>query len=367
MTFKQTPNGRKSEKRVDLILEGGGVKGIALVGALSVLESRGYVPQNIAGTSVGAVVGALLAAGYTATELRHLMLDELDFRQFKDPGLEAQMPLVGKPLNLLCNLGIYRGQAFEEQLTEWLDAKNVRTFGDLRYDGPDAGEKDVYQYKLQVVASDVTTRKMLILPKDAPLLGLRPDRLKVAKAVRMSMSVPIYFEPVLIGGPDGVKHVIVDGGLLSNYPIRLFDSEGDPAWPTFGLHLVNAFQVTGLTDRFPPLKRAVGKSGLALGSYLLSLALTALEGQDWTYIEQADFARTIPIPTLGVGMLDFNIKQARKDALYQAGRDACEKFLSSWDFPGYIAAFRRVKEHSRTKQIAQQIGRTTGQGFVRSN
>lgn len=357
MTAKKMSNERNAEKRVDLVLEGGGVKGIALVGALAALEEHGYLPQNIAGTSVGAIVGALLAAGYTAKELRKIMLDELDLRRFEDPSLESQLPLLGKPLNLIHHLGIYAGDAFEEQMTEWLAAKQVHTFKDLRYYGKDANKKDVYRYKLQVIASDLTARRMLVLPRDAGLLGLEPDRLDVARAVRMSMSVPIFFEPVRVMSSKGVQHVIVDGGLLSNYPVWLFDSDGIPTWPTFGLHLVNPFEVTGLTDRIPPINQSSVYPGALFSSYLLAMALTTLEAHDWQYIEQEDFARTIPIPTLHVGLLDFDIKQTKKRELYQAGHKACEQFLERWDFEGYIAAFRSGKQQTRTEMVANQLSR----------
>jgi NTE family protein len=95
MTVKMKSNGRNAEKRVDLVLEGGGVKGVALVGALAALEDQGYIPQNIAGTSVGAILGALLAAGYTAAELRDIMMNQLDFRRLRDLSLEGQLPLIG--------------------------------------------------------------------------------------------------------------------------------------------------------------------------------------------------------------------------------------------------------------------------------
>lgn len=66
-----TPDKNKDkEKRVDLVFEGGGVKGLGLVGVLSVLEEKGYEPQSVAGTSAGGLLAALLAAGYTAAELR---------------------------------------------------------------------------------------------------------------------------------------------------------------------------------------------------------------------------------------------------------------------------------------------------------
>lgn len=354
-TKKMTIN-KNQEKRVDLVLEGGGVKGVGLVGALAALEDNGYVHQNIAGTSVGAIVGALLAAGYTAAELREIMLDEFDFRCLRDLGFEGQLPLVGKPLNLLLNLGIYEGKVFEKQMEGWLKAKGVRTFRDLMYEGEDAYENDVYRFKLQVITSDLTAKRMLVLPRDAHMLGKKPDRMRVAQAVRMSMSVPIFFEPVRITDHKHVQHFLVDGALLSNFPTWLFDSPGIPAWPTFGLHLVNAFQFTGLTDRIPPIETTRGVR-TALSSYLMAMAITALEAHDWQYIEQENFARTIPIPTDGVGVTDFNIPRNRKLKLYKDGYKACEEFLRRWDFEGYIAEFRTGKQHSRTEEVAQQINK----------
>src|SRR5919202_4371452 len=75
---------------VDLVLEGGGVKGIGLTGAFAVLEERGYEPQNIAGTSAGAITAALLAAGYSSAEIKDIVFD-LDFRQFEDKGWEDRI------------------------------------------------------------------------------------------------------------------------------------------------------------------------------------------------------------------------------------------------------------------------------------
>ena len=104
-------SGRHEDKRVDLVFEGGGVKGIGLAGAVSVLLERGYQPQNLAGTSAGAIAAALIAAGYAADELREIILG-LDYRRFQDEAWEDQIPLLGKPASLLLDQGIYEGRAF---------------------------------------------------------------------------------------------------------------------------------------------------------------------------------------------------------------------------------------------------------------
>jgi NTE family protein len=98
----------------DLVLEGGGVKGIALVGAAEVLEEHGYLFQRIAGTSAGAIVGALLAAGISAQRLVEIM-SEVEYLKFQDGPFITRFPL-GKAAMVIAQNGIYRG----EYLKTWL-------------------------------------------------------------------------------------------------------------------------------------------------------------------------------------------------------------------------------------------------------
>ncbi|MDP2401689.1 MAG: patatin-like phospholipase family protein, partial [Actinomycetota bacterium] len=223
-------------RRTDLVFEGGGMKGIGLVGALSVLEEQGYVAERRAGSSAGAIVAGLSAAGYRAQEL-HALLAEMDFTRFLDKGWEDRIPVIGPPLSILFQLGIYEGDEFERWLEDALAARGVRTFADLRRDDDSADPR--FHWSLQVVVSDVTAHEMLVLPRDAERkLGIDPDSLSVATAIRASMSIPILFEPVRIADPrDGFEHVLVDGGMLSNFPVWVFDAE-EPRWPTIGLLLV---------------------------------------------------------------------------------------------------------------------------------
>jgi len=92
----------------DLVLEGGGVKGIALVGAISVLEERGYEFRRVAGTSAGAIVGSLVAADARAAQLEEIMR-AVEYRRFRD-GPRWRNLLLGKAAALLFDQGIYEGQ-----------------------------------------------------------------------------------------------------------------------------------------------------------------------------------------------------------------------------------------------------------------
>jgi NTE family protein len=334
----------------DLVFEGGGVKGIGLAGALATLEERGYEPQNVAGTSAGAITAALLAAGYSAAELREIIMT-LDYRQFQDRGWEDKVPLIERSLSMLLDLGMYEGDRFLEWIRERLEAKGVRTFADLVH--PDYADDPRFRSKLQVIASDVTTHQLLILPRDASKLGIEPDDLDVALAVRMSMSIPVFFEPVRFENPEtGQIHVIVDGGMLSNYPVWVFDAEhGEPPeWPTFGMLLVEPKPSVPIGARLPA-PRMTGHGPGAVIDYVKALAQTMMEAHDRLYVEQANYARTIPIPTLGVGTTEFDLSPERALALFDSGRWAAEKFLKEWDFDAYIAEFRSGKEHSRRQSL----------------
>jgi NTE family protein len=325
-----------SENLVDLVFEGGGVKGIGLGGAFAALEENGFQPNNVAGTSAGAITAALVAAGYSASELKDIVFN-MPFSRFKDSGGMARIPFFGGPLNVLSDLGLYEGKYFHAWIAGLLAAKNVNTFADLL--NPDStGPAD--RHRLRVIASDVTHRRMLILPTDAPHLGIEPDEMVVADAVRMSMSIPIFFEPVEIKDADG-EHLIVDGGMLSNFPVWLFDApEGKrPRWPTFGMMLKEPEPRKAIGHRLENEDDPEVKHG-SLIDFAKALAQTMMAAHDRLYLDEATYARTIAIPTLGVGTTEFEITHDRVEGLYQSGFDAATKFLKGWDFEDYINQYR---------------------------
>ncbi|MBB5362780.1 patatin-like phospholipase family protein [Deinococcus humi] len=299
---------------VDLVFEGGGIKGIALVGALEVLTAHGYRALRVAGTSAGAIVAALYVAGYTPEELRDDLLS-FAFSSLRDTGWEDRVPVVGPLLSLGLDFGLYEGEALADWVRERLLRRGVQTFADLpTFEG---------QCRLQVVVSDVTERRILLLPRDAARLGVSPDELEVAAALRMSASLPLYFEPVRWRHPQtGREHLLVDGGLLSNFPVWAFDVPGTPRWPTLGLLLVDEHPRDALGgELLPP------ESGLT--DYLKSLVSTVLQARDRQYLESADFVRTVAIPNLGVGTTEFDLSPERALALYTSGREAAVHFLET--------------------------------------
>ena len=186
--------------KTDAVFEGGGVKGIGLVGAVSEIEKAGYEFENLAGTSAGAIVASLLAVGYSAAELKQ-ELEKLDYNNFKDEGLLDKLGFLGKGLSIGFEYGIYEGDFFENWLERLLVAKGKTIFGDIRTEY----EEEKYRYKFQAIAADITDRRLLVLPGDLKLFGINSDEFSISRAVRMSMSIPFFFEPVGLRDTSGRK------------------------------------------------------------------------------------------------------------------------------------------------------------------
>lgn len=323
--------------KADLVLEGGGVKGIALVGAIAVLEEHGYVFNRVAGTSAGAIVGALVAAGTSSAEMVDLMRS-LDYTRFQDKGPEDRLP-GGKLYSLLAQQGIYEGAYFKDWLGGILETRGVRTFTDLRYEDPGTTLPPEQRYKLVVMASDVSTGRLRRLPWEYPALGHEAGEVAVVDAVRASMSIPFFFEPVKIRNRITDEEIwMVDGGMLSNFPVEVFDrSHGvPPRWPTFGIKLSarrGSQAVRHKLDNTYDLAR--------------SMIATMTSFHDQMHIDDPGVvARTIFIDTLGVKSTDFGLSRETADRLYENGRAATESFLREWDFDAYVERHRLPPSHA---------------------
>lgn len=231
-----------STARVDLVCEGGGVRGIGLVGAVDALADAGYRFPRVAGSSAGAIVASLVAALQTAGEpVTRLaeMMRSIDYPKFLDRNLIGHVPLIGGGLSLLLSDGVYRGAYLEQLLGGLLADLGVHTFGDLR-----TGEApEQFAWSLVVTASDLSRRRLVRIPWDLDSYGIHPDDFSVARAVHASSAIPFVFEPVRVRGATWV-----DGGLLSNFPVALFDrTDAEPRCPRSGsgCQRVRAFHLPG--------------------------------------------------------------------------------------------------------------------------
>ncbi len=173
----------KGELRLGVALGGGSARGYAHIGALSVLERHGFTPSVVAGTSFGAVIGALYATGQTPAQMKKIA---------EETRRRDVIPFV-------TDFGLHKAALFSgEKLESYFESMlEGRSFSDLKRE-------------LVVVATDVDTGERVLL-RDGSL----------AKALRASASMPGIFAPVEIAGRR-----LVDGGLGSPIPIDTLSTLG---------------------------------------------------------------------------------------------------------------------------------------------
>jgi NTE family protein len=315
----------------DGVFEGGGVLGIAFLGAARCCNDLGIRWKGLAGTSAGAITAALLASGLTIDRLEQL-LGELAFESFLsektsrlirngDPSDDLDSPAwMIANLQIARQLGQYSSNPFKVWIEGALREGGVITFADVSRHDPER--------ELKVVVSDISRGEMRVLPQDLPS---DPSSFPVAEAVRLSMSIPFFFEPRQLDGS-----VIVDGGILSNFPLWIYDEPNpsrEPAWPTFGFRLV---------DRAEQQMRSIDSATDIVGA----MVKTMMYASDRRYLSKQNLGRVIDldITNAKVKVTQFNLDNERKDTLYRIGYESTKDFfLQRWDW----------KEHLRLRGFPQ--------------
>lgn len=298
--------------KVDAVFEGGGIKGLAFLGAVEVMEETGYEWERLAGTSAGAIIAALLAVGIRGTDELAPLLLKFPFDQLEKKKGVIRIPVLGPWFCLERYNGIYPTHVLEDWLNRIFRKKGILTFGDLPKD------------KLKIIVTDITNGRMCVIPDDLPSYNLDPSKFPLSLAVCMSCSIPYVFRPHSLAG-----NLIVDGGVLSNYPIWLFDSKEVPRWPTFGFRLSGP-QIIEVPSK---VKGLVGLS--------IALIRTMVEGHDRRYIKSNDAARTIFIRNIPYTATQFNLTEEQKNELVKLGRISTLEFIANWNFQKYIATHRK--------------------------
>jgi NTE family protein len=349
--WSSSPSGPK-DLVADLALEGGGVKGIAIVGAVSVLAEAGYRFARVAGTSAGAIAATLIAAITTAgkpmTSLKGY-LDSLSFMKFMPEGklhlfLDHHLGHAGGALSdagiLSHRMGLYPG----DYLAEWLgpilqDELGVRTFADLKItleEDPGMSLPESRRYRLVVHTSDITRGELARLPWDYNYYGHDRDAEEVVSAVRASMSIPFFFEPVtfearaadvdipLPGGDSITTHyepgtvTWVDGGMLRNFPIDAFArvDGAPPRWPTIGIKLSS-------------LQTSYGAPKAAATAFHVARSCLSTMMNEWDAynVDESTAARTIFVDNAGLTATDFDLTTAQQDQLFLNGVEAATAFV----------------------------------------
>lgn len=369
---------------VDLVMEGGGMLGIALVGYTYVLEQAGIRFLGVGGTSAGSINALLVAAldepGKPKGEKLLAELANKNFFDFVDGDSDARdlieswvegagsVKLAFKAAqvidNLQSDLGLNPGNAFFEWLKKLLVEEGIVDLASLmkrmktvpnglklrsgeKFDKP---AEDFF--RLAIIAADVTTETKVEFPRMAKLYWEDVDKVNPALFVRASMSIPYFFHPLKIKripkGPEAEKLweelasyriaeegrlpgevLFIDGGIMSNFPIDVFHNASKvPCAPTFGVKLE-------LDKR---LKHIDGP--LSLFGTIFNAARHTL---DYDFIHRnPDYSKLVTwIPAKGFNWLDFNMSDNDKVRLFLDGANCAANFLSVFNWSEYkkIRAF----------------------------
>ncbi|WP_374999704.1 patatin-like phospholipase family protein [Aeromicrobium sp. CTD01-1L150] len=313
-------------RTADLVLEGGGVKGIALVGAATALDEAGWRFARVAGSSAGALVGSVIAAMQRSGEsMRRVddILRSLDYERMLDRRSGGRAlrwwPRAADAWGILFHLGMYRGH----YLTQWtrgvLADLGVRTFADLVFDDPGSHLGPERSFRLVVTASDLSRQRLMYLPWDLGAYGVDLDRFPVARAVRASSAIPFMFEPVRLRSPFGLS-TLADGSLLRSYPIDVFDRDDGqpPRWPTLGIRLSS-----------PSNERAPAKAVTGPISMVMSLIYTTVDSTQVRHVsDPADVERSIFAKPRGVRWTDFDLTPEQQQELFDSGYAAGRRWVA---------------------------------------
>ncbi len=288
------------------VFEGGGIKGIALAGAAAAAMDAGYHIEAAVGTSAGALVGSLVAAGYTSAELRSSVC-RLPWPDLLDASLLSRLPGLGKHLGMVLHRGIYRGEVLERTWEELLAAKGVRTFADIPVGA------------LRMVATDLTHTRGVVLPDALPSYGSDPTEFPIARAVHMSAAVPFVFRPVkLVNRLTGETALMADGAMASKFPVQLADFEGP--LPVVGFRLVDP----GTTHPHMKIRGPV-----SLAAAVISSGVGARESLP---LLCTDLGRVVEVPSAR-DPLDFDLAPEEARAMFDGGYAAGMAFFQATQVP----------------------------------
>ena len=316
----------------NLVFEGGGVKGIAHIGALKYMEEQHLLDnvENVIGSSVGSIIATGIAIGLTVDELQKV-IESMDFKKFadRDRGFLRNM------YRFIYNGGVYKGDALErwigDLLEKYCDKRNI-TFKEMY---------EKYGKLLVITGTNIDKMRTLYFNK------YNSPNMMVRKAIRISSSFPYLFKYVKYNGDT-----YVDGGLLDNYPFSYFHDYEN----TVGIKFINDDNVKDdiiyYTDR--EVNNVVKLSMNIVQSMLYQIERAHVHGKYWD--------NTIAINTGTISSMNFNLKEEDKTYLYNSGYNCAKMFFDNKDIELVILDDNSKDDSNPHKELPPIDGEINGNG-----
>lgn len=317
----------QNQKYTNLVFEGGGIRGIAYAGVLKVLENSGIIKdiEKVGGTSAGAITALMISLGYSS-DVIYEIISETKFQKFND----GEFIFFGGLSRLSEKYGWYKGNKFTHWLEKIIEAKT----GDAEITLAALQQKNFKQ--LYVTGTCLNKQKLLVFSAETY------PQMKVKDAVRISMSVPLYFEAVFIDSvgkvykknkKDKNLDIVVDGGILGNFPIFLFDSivvnasnqyTRIPNFKTIGVRLDSEEQIKSdsLNKKLVPVEIN------GISNYLTAFYTIILENLNRNQLIPSDWERTISVSSVGIGSKIKKLSSEQKMSLIKSGETHTLNFLN---------------------------------------
>ena len=312
----------------NLVFEGAGMKGIAYAGAITQLEQHKVLKgvKRVGGTSAGAITALLLALGYTATEMADI-IGHTNFKKFND----GQYLFAGGISRLKKEFGWYRGNKVENWLEDLIEAKTGNadiTFLQLK----EKGFKELY-----VTGTSLTRQRLLVFSHESY------PHMKVKDAVRISMSIPFYFEAVFMDSTGAIidkpakdqpVEVMVDGAFTGNFPIHMFDSTKYVSAEGTNRFCYNEHTLGFRVDHDAQIESDANGQGLAampitnLKEYTRAFYTMIMENLNRQALTQEDWSRTVSISSSDISSRIRKLSKAEIDTLVENGRTAAATYLT---------------------------------------
>lgn len=321
----------------NLIFEGGGVKGIAYLGALEILQEKGILQniKRVGGTSAGAIIALMVGLGYSNEEFIETFND-MNLTSFMDDDIGAIRDLHRFLIN---DYGWFKGDVF----TKWLENVIEKKTGNKNSTFKEIKESNKFK-EMFFQGTNLTKHEVETFSAEEK----EYENMKIKDAVRISMSIPLFFETVKMN-----NCYYVDGGILSNYPVRLFDRKkyveeeehyfipedykdmvhdkvGNPYVyneETLGFRLDSKNKIDIFNGRTQPNEHEIE----SFFDYSWNLITILMENQDITHLTGDDFDRTIYIDSLEVSATDFEIDYDTKMKLIDSGRVGTIEYFKEYD------------------------------------